>query len=446
MPFYSYIGYYHELFLRGKAFLCHRIDRVKNKGSKPGRIKAYADAEPDFYRMQPMPADETQENDTQGSACAVAEANRATTGQALPQLAQPALSLLGSGSAIGSSDRRPQEIRPIESTVAYQDYGRWEISFLTGQPQPMPLARSSPPVNEECRQPRPEQHHDDDKFNRQGMRASANATSYFPTYKEDEVVMRLYGRSSFSLVPDSTAMLPQSTSSSSGHPLSTYNVGIIQPSDASQNAGVSFFSTLHPAMQASGRMSLETLREGNSAVFADAGGGQGQLQLFMPLIDPATPPVVPVAATPSAAASANQIPHLQGQEQQETRALLPMDMFDMPDDMLSQYLPTAQSLTLSDLFGTSSLDATVTAGGGGSTVGNTSSSQQQLLPLFTPLSSQLSIQAIPGPMWQHPPDTTASHVGGADNCRQMSIRRSDLKVHRGGEHEEEQAVSNCAHQ
>lgn len=46
-------GYYHELFLRGKEFLCKRMTRTKVKGT---RFKAASspDQEPDFYKMPPV--------------------------------------------------------------------------------------------------------------------------------------------------------------------------------------------------------------------------------------------------------------------------------------------------------------------------------------------------------------------------------------------------------
>lgn len=46
-------GYYHELFLRGKPFLCKRMARTKVKGT---RFKAASspDQEPDFYSMAPV--------------------------------------------------------------------------------------------------------------------------------------------------------------------------------------------------------------------------------------------------------------------------------------------------------------------------------------------------------------------------------------------------------
>jgi hypothetical protein len=46
-------GYYHELFLRGKRFLCHQIVRLKIKGT--GVRKASSpETEPQFYNMPPL--------------------------------------------------------------------------------------------------------------------------------------------------------------------------------------------------------------------------------------------------------------------------------------------------------------------------------------------------------------------------------------------------------
>jgi HSF-type DNA-binding len=46
-------GYYHELFLRGKAFLAHRVHRIRIKGTGC-RKKSNPMTEPDFSRMPPM--------------------------------------------------------------------------------------------------------------------------------------------------------------------------------------------------------------------------------------------------------------------------------------------------------------------------------------------------------------------------------------------------------
>lgn len=46
-------SYYHELFLRGKQFLCSGIARLKIKGTG-ARMPSNPDAEPDFYKMTPI--------------------------------------------------------------------------------------------------------------------------------------------------------------------------------------------------------------------------------------------------------------------------------------------------------------------------------------------------------------------------------------------------------
>ena len=46
-------SYYHELFLRGKPFLCHGIHRIKVKGTGT-RMASNPDEEPDFYSMPAM--------------------------------------------------------------------------------------------------------------------------------------------------------------------------------------------------------------------------------------------------------------------------------------------------------------------------------------------------------------------------------------------------------
>jgi hypothetical protein len=46
-------GYYHELFLRGKVSLAHKIQRLKVKGTGV-RARSSPGSEPDFYRMAPV--------------------------------------------------------------------------------------------------------------------------------------------------------------------------------------------------------------------------------------------------------------------------------------------------------------------------------------------------------------------------------------------------------
>jgi hypothetical protein len=46
-------GYYHELFLRGKTFLCKHMQRIKVKGTG-FKAASSPDDEPDFYQMPPV--------------------------------------------------------------------------------------------------------------------------------------------------------------------------------------------------------------------------------------------------------------------------------------------------------------------------------------------------------------------------------------------------------
>lgn len=48
-------GYYHELFLRNREYLCKRMTRTKVKGTK-FKAASSPDSEPDFYTMPPVAA------------------------------------------------------------------------------------------------------------------------------------------------------------------------------------------------------------------------------------------------------------------------------------------------------------------------------------------------------------------------------------------------------
>jgi len=61
-------SYYHELFLRGKRFLCQRIQRVKVKGTKT-RQASSPETEPNFYLQPFLPLDnETQHAETSSTS------------------------------------------------------------------------------------------------------------------------------------------------------------------------------------------------------------------------------------------------------------------------------------------------------------------------------------------------------------------------------------------
>lgn len=58
-------GYYHELFLRGRAFLAHSIERIKVKGTGV-RARSNPEQEPDFWGMEWIP----EGNDTSNPSAA----------------------------------------------------------------------------------------------------------------------------------------------------------------------------------------------------------------------------------------------------------------------------------------------------------------------------------------------------------------------------------------
>mmetsp|Transcript_7895 Transcript_7895/g.15798 ORF Transcript_7895/g.15798 Transcript_7895/m.15798 type:complete len:291 (-) Transcript_7895:198-1070(-) len=57
-------AHYHELFLRGKRFLAHRIPRMKIKGGGPRKCAKPAE-EPNFYKLPFLPPHETLKNEHQ---------------------------------------------------------------------------------------------------------------------------------------------------------------------------------------------------------------------------------------------------------------------------------------------------------------------------------------------------------------------------------------------
>ena len=65
-------GYYHELFLRGKVFLSHNIQRIKVKGTKI-RARSNPDQEPNFYEMPFVQDAEQVNSDDSASSCQPAE-------------------------------------------------------------------------------------------------------------------------------------------------------------------------------------------------------------------------------------------------------------------------------------------------------------------------------------------------------------------------------------
>jgi hypothetical protein len=59
-------GYYHELFLRSKRFLSHRVQRIKIKGTG-ARKPSSPETEPNFYNAPFLPSRSVSIKNTQGS-------------------------------------------------------------------------------------------------------------------------------------------------------------------------------------------------------------------------------------------------------------------------------------------------------------------------------------------------------------------------------------------
>lgn len=311
-------GYYHELFLRSKIFLCHRIERVKIKGSKPGRIKAYADAEPDFYKMRDMPDDGRQ-------AQAAATGPRADPPN--PRFASRSSDPLHLAAGLS----HPGGFGPAQGILMPPEFG--QLAFLAGQPHPMSMARASPTQNDACGIPK-----DDttfpplfDSVNLNTL-LQPNAAS-FPNVgaerKEDD---NFAGRAQF------RGILPG---------------GSLSSMHSSANASISL-GQVYPSLDASGGRNLAHLGEAGAGIFLGQQFGQQFPQPYAPTL--AKPSLGPAGGDMSQLQlqqpqhlQLQQPPHLQLQQPQQLQ--LPrhhsfsLDMMDMPSD-----LPTAQSLAIENIF------------------------------------------------------------------------------------------------
>jgi len=132
------------------------------------------------------------------------------------------------------------------------------------------------------------------------------------------------------------------------------------------------FAELHPVLQNAGRTTLGSLRERNNVGGAMANYLQNSGAMSFPNMQP-NHPIVPsaraadaslgtavsfglasAATTASSGAEADQASHRQHQLSFDS-------MLDMPSDQLSEYLPTAESLAMEDLFDTSDAGAATLA-------------------------------------------------------------------------------------
>jgi hypothetical protein len=137
-------GYYNDLFLRGKRFLCHRIQRIKIKGT--GVRKASSpETEPQFYSMNPVgvPGQEeehpamqqsvaTNNNNTQQHAQGSSSSTRVTQQAATPVLP---LSSMGGGGGGGYPQQQWNEQMAMNQAML-NNHG-YNASMQQQQPNPL---------------------------------------------------------------------------------------------------------------------------------------------------------------------------------------------------------------------------------------------------------------------------------------------------------------------
>ena len=304
-------AYYHELFLRSKIFLCQKLQRVKIKGSKPGRIKAYAETEPDFYKMRPMPHDDEEVSVDTPPIGQADHLILASSAQSSGPLIRPAVatqfheaSIVRPGGLFGTS-----AFNSGQNMLMPNDSG--QLSFLSGQPQPMTISRSPPhsgPQGEESQKEEPFASSllGIDNFtsmmqSTSGLRPFSNSEPFRAggvVLKEDEM---LSGRSNI------------------GGLLSVGSNGTHIGGTLSRNPSSNVFNSL--AYSFSSDMAHPQLREQQT----EQRFQPPPLQLLQPRPQPQQPPQPP----PTFAS---------------------IDEMDMPNDVLIDILPTAQSLALENLF------------------------------------------------------------------------------------------------
>lgn len=118
-------GYYHELFLRGKAYLCKKMVRTKVKGT---RFKAASspDLEPDFYKMPPVVLSPHHGSDEEYSYSS--ESRPESNSYAAAPAPQPAFDPLPAGFG-GMMQHMPEQRMPYETAIPYASMPEASLNF-----------------------------------------------------------------------------------------------------------------------------------------------------------------------------------------------------------------------------------------------------------------------------------------------------------------------------
>ena len=265
-------------------------------------------------------------NEEQKEASAAAAPNR------------PSISRSTSSSGIAAETREPLHASGIsrtgglpgrhgsssgQSMVMPQGFG--QLAFLAAQPQPMSIGRSPPPA---------------DHSSRLAPGEIPKGDTAFPFLFGGDNLNTLLQPSVASFAAGFAEIKEDNTFSGSGN-FGALIPGVSLPSPSSNNANGPFGSS-NSHLGPYRRSHLVNLQEPNSGIFDTGAGLLGVPQLPRPNVPSVAPNLGPLQQP-------LQLQQLQ-QPRQPDPVAFSIDIMDMPNDLLSQYLPTAQSLAMENLF------------------------------------------------------------------------------------------------
>jgi hypothetical protein len=150
-------GYYHELFLRGKPFLCKQMTRTKVKGTG-FKAASSPESEPDFWHMPPVStvtpchtSDDDSSSEYSGSRTSSSSSHRQQQAVkpclALPP--PPALSFVPVGSTIPASfSFTVPEVQPVTQTPIFFSFAVPEPNAQASNPEITPPSTASDTTSE----------------------------------------------------------------------------------------------------------------------------------------------------------------------------------------------------------------------------------------------------------------------------------------------------------